>query len=247
MASTTKDSTITLISGGNKGIGLATATRLAKEHKHHVIIGSRSADEGAKVAASLQAEGCAASSVQLDLASDASIEAAAASIEAQFGRLDVLINNAGVLLDNAQPKPATRDLYARTFETNVFGTVALTEAVLPLLRRSALPRLVFVSSVMGSLAQAKVKDTMFYAVDYRAYDASKAAVNMMALNYARMMEDVGGRVNVACPGLVNTNLGGGITFGDPPHLGAQRIVELATLGKDGPTATFSNRDGELAW
>lgn len=98
-------STITLISGANQGIGLATATRLAKEYGHHVIIGSRNADAGAKVAASIQAEGHAASSVQLDLSSDNSIAAAAKAIEQRHGRLDVLINNAGVLLDRQDPRP----------------------------------------------------------------------------------------------------------------------------------------------
>jgi NAD(P)-dependent dehydrogenase (short-subunit alcohol dehydrogenase family) len=86
--------------------------------------------------------------------------------------------------------------------TNVIGTAVLTEALLPLLRKSSHPRLIFVSSRMGSLHQATVKDTPFYPIDYKAYDASKAAVNMLVLNYARILEDVGGKVNAVCPQLV---------------------------------------------
>jgi NAD(P)-dependent dehydrogenase (short-subunit alcohol dehydrogenase family) len=240
-------STVTLISGANQGIGLATATRLAKDYGHHVIVGSRDANAGAKVAASLQAEGHAASSVQLDLSSESSIVAAAKTIEEKFGRLDVLINNAGILIDGKIPDQSPRDLFMQTFTTNVIGTACLTEALLPLLRKSTLPRVVFVSSRMGSLAQATIRDTPFFAIDYKAYDASKAAVNMLALNYARILEDVGACVNVACPGLVSTSLTHHTPHGAPPHLGAQRIVELATLDKNGPTATFSDRDGEIAW
>lgn len=240
-------STITLISGANQGIGLAAATKLTKEHGHHVIIGSRDAEAGAKAAASLRAGGGASSSVQLDLESDSSIAAAAETINKQFGRLDVLINNAGILLDGKVSDQSPRDLFNQTFTTNVVGTACLTEALLPLLRKSSQPRVVFVSSRMGSLAQATVRDTPFFAIDYKAYDASKAAVNMLALNYARILEDVGARVNVACPGLVSTNLTGYHAYGTTPQIGAARIVELASLDKDGPTTTFSDSNGEIAW
>lgn len=199
-------STITLISGANQGIGLAVATRLAKEHKHRVIVGSRSAAEGAEIASSLEAEGYTASSVQLDLSSDSSIAAAVKTIEDTYGRLDVLVNNAAVLLDGKKLDQSPRDLFTQTMTTNVIGTACLTEAFLPLLRKSELPRVIFVSSQMGSLHQATVRDTPFFAVDFKSYDASKAAVNMLALNYARILEDVGGRVNAACPGLVSTNM-----------------------------------------
>ena len=240
-------STVTLITGANQGIGLATATRLAQDYGYQVIVGSRDAHAGAKVAASLQAEGHAASSIQLDLNSESSIAAAAKTIEEDFGRLDVLINNAGILLDRKGPSQSSHDLFTQTFTTNVVGTACLTEALLPLLRKSALPRVVFVSSRMGSLAQATVRDTPFFAIDYKAYDASKAAVNMLALNYARILEEVGARVNVACPGLVSTNLTGYTSYGAPPDVGAQRIVELAALDMNGPTATFSDKHGEIAW
>lgn len=243
----TKNLTITLISGANGGLGLATATRLSKEHGHHVIVGSRNADAGDKVAEALQAEGYEASSVQLDLNSDTSILAAAKSIQEKFGRLDVLINNAGILIDSI-PEQTTRGLFTKTFDTNVIGTACLTEAMLPLLRKSTLPRIVFVSSRMGSLKVSTDDSTPFYNADYKAYDASKAAVNMLAINYNRILSDVGGRVNTACPGLVATNLSPFVKkYGSEPYLGAQRVVELATVDKNGPTATFSDRNEEIPW
>lgn len=240
-------SAIALVTGANQGIGLAIATMLAKEHGHHVIVASRNAAAGAKVAESLRAEGHKASNIQLDLTSESSINAAATSIEADFGHLDVLVNNAGILLDTKNPNQGFHDLLTETFATNVIGTALVTEAMIPLLRASSLPRLVFVSSIMGSLHQATVRDTPFFSIDYKVYDASKAAINMLALNYARNLEDVGARVNIVCPGLVSTNLTGYMQWGSTPEVGAKRIVEMAIVDKDGPTATFSDRNGLIAW
>ena len=237
---------IVLISGANQGIGLAVAERLAKEHDYHVIIGSRSAEAGQEVAKQLVDSGHQASSVQLDLNSQDSIDIATDIIKQKFGYLDVLINNAGIGLDLEKGR-TTRELYTETFNTNVIGTACLTEAVLPLLRKSTLPRIVFVSSTMGSLAQATVKDTPFYAIDYKAYDASKAAVNMLALNYARILEDVNGKSNAVCPGLVSTKFTSYTQYGTSTFEGAEAIIKMATVGKDGPTATFWRKDGNVAW
>jgi NAD(P)-dependent dehydrogenase (short-subunit alcohol dehydrogenase family) len=247
MTTDSRTSTIALVSGGNAGIGLAVATRLAKEHSYHVIIGARNAAAGAHVAASLTTQGFPASSLQLDLTSESSVTAAARHIEVTYGRLDVLVNNAGILIDGFIPGRTTRELFAQTFSTNVVGTACLTEACMPLLRRSALPRIVFVSSRMASLAEGTNRAMPFFHCDFKAYDASKAAVNMLALNYARLLEEEGGLVNVACPGLVSTKLNGHNPDGATPEVGAQRIVELATLEKGGPTATFSDRDGRIPW
>jgi NAD(P)-dependent dehydrogenase (short-subunit alcohol dehydrogenase family) len=247
MADFSPETTIALISGANQGIGLATATRLAKENGYYVIVGSRNAEAGVRVASSLQESGYKASSVQLDLASEDSLRAAVKKIDETFGRLDVLVNNAAILIDGFIPGQSTRDLFTQTFGTNVIGTACLTEAILPLLRKSGLPRIVFVSSRMGSLAEATNREMPFFHWDFKAYDASKAAVNMLALNYARLLEDAGGLVNVACPGLVSTGLNNHNPEGAPPEVGAQRIVELATLGKGGPTGTFSDKDGIIPW
>lgn len=239
-------STITLITGANQGIGLATAKQLAKDHGHHVIIGSRDAIAGANAAASIREDGLQASNVQLDITSQDSIDNAADAITKQFGRLDVLINNAGILID-LRTNETFRNIITQTMNTNVIGTACTTEAMIPLLRKSAFPRVVFVSSRMGSLAQSTVRDTNFYAIDYKTYDASKAAVNMLALNYSRILEDTGARVNIACPGYVATKLTGYTQYGRTPEDGAKRIVELATIGKDGPIETFSDSNGTIPW
>ena len=245
MSSTNK--TITLISGSNTGIGLAAAIQLAKDHGHHVIIGSRNESAGKDAAAAIIADGFAASAVKLDLSSDDSITAAVRTIEQDFGVLDVLINNAGILIDTLKDKPKTRELFSRSFDTNVTGAACLTEACVPLLRKSSVPRVIFVSSRMGSVSEATNKETMYYNVDYKSYDASKAALNMLAINYARILEDVGAMVNVACPGLVQTKLTGFIQYGTTTDIGATRLVQLATAAKGGPTMTFSDKDGIIPW
>ena len=247
MPTNSPDTTIVLISGGNTGIGLAVASKLVKEHpNYHVIIGSRNAAAGVEAATSLSSDGSSVSSVQLDLTSDESIASSVKYVESSYGRLDVLINNAGILLDRFK-ELTTRELFNQTFSTNVIGTACLTEAFLPLLRKSNFPRIVFVSSRMGSLVVATDASTPWYNIDYKSYDASKAAANMLALNYARILKDQGGLVNVACPQLVKTKLNGFMEMALPPDVGAKRIVELATLGKGGPTGTFSDKDGVIPW
>ena len=243
--------TVVLISGANTGIGLAVATQLAKDHGYHVIVGSRKLSAGEEVASAIRADGHLASAVQVDVSSDESIAAAASAIERDFGVLDVLINNAGILLDyvpgllEAHKGLSTRELFGRTFETNVVGVACLTEACLPLLRKSGAPRLVFVSSSMGSLAMSTDKSKVWYSIDYKAYDSSKAAFNMLALNYARILEEDGAMVNMVSPGLVQTKLTNNHPYGTSTEVGAKQIVELATASKGGPTATFFDNDGSV--
>ncbi|KAJ9659323.1 hypothetical protein H2198_003199 [Neophaeococcomyces mojaviensis] len=245
--------TVALITGANSGIGLAVATQLAKEHGYHVIVGSRTAAAGEEVASALVADGYSASSVQLDVTSDESIAAAVGRVEREFGVLDVLINNAGVLLDyvpgvlETYKDLTTRELFNQTFSTNVIGVACLTEACLPLLRKSELPRLIFVSSRMGSVSESTNKSTIYYNIDYKAYDSSKAALNMLGLNYARILEDTDAMVNIVCPGLVRTKATNFHPMGSSTEVGAQRIVELATAAKGGPTATYSDRHGSIPW
>jgi NAD(P)-dependent dehydrogenase (short-subunit alcohol dehydrogenase family) len=256
----TANKTVVLITGANQGIGLATATALAKDHGYHVIIGSRSLPAGQKVASDLKTQGFSADAVQLDLQSDGSIAAAAAYITDKYGHLDVLINNAGVLLDATFDRSLPlRELYQKTFSVNVFGTAALTEALLPLLRKSEqIARVVFLSSRMGSLAESLDPTKLWYHGNYIAYDASKAAVNLLAIEYSRVLNTVekekggkGAYVNVVCPGLIKTNLTGYIEYGDTTENGAIRAVELATLTGSGPetktTGTFSARGEVVAW
>ncbi|KAI1773052.1 hypothetical protein F4818DRAFT_131577 [Hypoxylon cercidicola] len=190
--------------------------------------------------------------MHLDLADESSIQAAAQTIEAGYGRLDVLINNAAVILE-ADPQNAgltTRQRFEQTFVPNLFGQVGVTEAMLPLLRKvngDSVPRIVFMSSRLGSLANALDPRARFYETDFRSYNCSKAALNVLALNYARMLDDVGGLVNVVCLGLVKTRLSGYNEAGYTPDVGAERIVEMAAIGKGGPTKTFSDKKGEIQW
>ncbi|GAM91292.1 hypothetical protein ANO11243_093400 [Dothideomycetidae sp. 11243] len=238
---------IALISGANTGIGLAVATQLARDHGYHVIIGSRSASAGQSAAETITSAGHSASSVQLDITSDESIAAAVKHITTKYGRLDVLVNNAGVLLDQPAGQLDTRALFTQTLAVNVVGTACLTEACEGLLRKADAARLVFVSSRMGSLKETLNRDTLYYKTDYKAYDASKAAVNMLALNWERIFYGTGIMVNVACPGLVQTKMTRYTEYGATTDVGATRIVELATAKKGGPSGTYSDRDGPIPW
>ncbi|KAI6084068.1 short-chain dehydrogenase [Hypoxylon rubiginosum] len=240
---------VVLITGANTGIGEAVARSLATNHGYHVIIGSRNLDAGKSVASSLTSRGLHASTVHLDLDDEASIQAAAQTIEAKHGHLDVLINNAAVFLevDSRNAGLTVRQRFEQTFVPNLFGQVGVTEAMLPLLRKANEPRIVFVSSRLGSLANALDPNAPYYENDFRSYNCSKAALNVLALNYARMLDDVGGLVNVVCPGLVNTRLSGYNKAGHTPEVGAERIVEMATIGKGGPTRTFSDKNGPIEW
>ncbi|KAL2807833.1 hypothetical protein BJX63DRAFT_57403 [Aspergillus granulosus] len=242
---------IALITGSNQGVGRATAEALATRHGYHVLITSRTFSSAEEVASSLRAAGHQATAIELDLTSEQSIYATVEGIKTQFGAIDVLINNAGILIDHQKKNFSLWDLYNRTFTTNVIGPGILTELLVPLLRNapSGLPRIIFVSSAMGSLHMATDKSLPWYGTDYKVYDASKAAVNMLMLNFARVLEEDGGngRVNAVCPGYVNTHLTGFDENGVSPEQGAKRVVEVATMGEEGKSRTFTNLKGELPW
>ncbi|KAG0647121.1 15-hydroxyprostaglandin dehydrogenase [Hyphodiscus hymeniophilus] len=249
--------TIALVTGANKGIGRATAIKiadpnilkaLARDHGYSVIVGSRQVAAGEAVASEIKAQGYQATSVQLDLSSDESITKAVKTIEEKYGRLDVLINNAAIYLDADIPKLPTRELFTRTLDINVTGTAVLTEALVPLLRKAdGGPRLVFVSSGMASMATTTNKDLLWYNLDCASYDCSKVAMNMLALNYVRSLEDVRGRVFIASPGLVSTDMTKHASYGTTPEVGAAHIVALATAGEDAQNGTFSGKEGPIPW
>src|SRR5882757_560261 len=193
----------TLITGANKGLGFETARRLIAEG-HTVYIGSRDAERGRRTAEQLGAR-----AVQLDVTDDASVDAAAKTIEADGG-LDVLVNNAGIAAEWSDnnvvigAEDVTADLMRRTFETNVFGTVRVLHAFLPLLERSATPVVVNVSSGLGSLTQVAAVPAQIYPGV--AYPASKAAVNMITVQYAKAFPHM--RINAVDPGFTKTDLNG---------------------------------------
>lgn len=251
--------TIALVTGANTGIGRAVAISLAKDHKYIVIIGSRSLPAGEEVASSLTAQGLSAHAVQLDLTSDTSILAAVQFIKDKFGRLDVLVNNAGIYLDPFKPGMKSlpvRELFSRTFETNISGAAVLSDALLPLLAKSTEengPRIVWVSSSMSSLHRATDKTLGYYHLDALAYMCSKAAVNMLALQYVKFLEracgEGKGRSLVVCPGLVRTNLNDHWEAAERmPEDGARWIVKAATDGKgEVENGSFTDENGVIPW
>jgi NAD(P)-dependent dehydrogenase (short-subunit alcohol dehydrogenase family) len=234
--------TTTLITGANKGLGFETARRLIAAG-HTVYAGSRDAERGRRAAERLGAR-----MALIDVTGDASVAAAAKSIEADGG-LDVLVNNAGIEMrteQNAVPGAAeiTADQMRSLFETNVFGVVRVTHAFLPLLQRSAAPVVVNVSSGLASMTRATTPGAPGYAYPGVAYPASKAAVNMITVKYAKVFP--GMRINAVEPGFTATDLNqhaGTQTVEE----GAEIIVRMAQIGRDGPTGSYVGAQGPLPW
>jgi NAD(P)-dependent dehydrogenase (short-subunit alcohol dehydrogenase family) len=225
--------TTTLVTGANKGLGKETARQLVAAG-HTVYVGARDEARGRKAA-----EEVGARFVQLDVTDDASVAAAFAQIEADGG-LDVLVNNAGIGMVALNGPDALR-----VFDTNAVGVIRVTEAALPLLRKSENPVVVNVSSALGSFwanHEPSRPASQFPAI---VYGASKAAVSMLTVQYARAVPEV--KFNAVEPGYTATELGGAQSGGRPVEISARNIVRMATIGKDGPTGTFQEDDGELGW
>ncbi|MGW4124409.1 SDR family oxidoreductase [Nocardia sp. NPDC004711] len=228
------------ITGANKGIGYETARQLAARGMT-VLLGARDPELGQAAAAKLRAEGADAHFVRIDVADEQSIAAAAAQIEADFGRLDILVNNAAIsggLDGDGKPSSGTLDTLRHVYETNVFGLVAVTNALLPLLRRAEAARIVNVSSEVGSLAgRTDPNSPMSQMVSAIPYTSSKTAVNMVTVLYALELKDTPIKVNAANPGYTATDLNANSGFRTAEQ-GAEPSVHLATLPADGPTGTF---------
>ncbi|MEU4410919.1 SDR family NAD(P)-dependent oxidoreductase [Streptosporangium sp. NPDC023963] len=229
--------TVTLVTGANKGIGFETAKQLL-ELGHVVYVGARDVERGEKAAAALGAR-----FVQLDVTDDASVNNALATIDAAEGRLDVLVHNAGILGDGAGDGPTA----LRVFDTNAVGIVRVTEAALPLLRRSSNPTVVTVSSSAGSFWAVNNPDRPEFHVRAALYSASKAAATMLTVQYAKSQPGI--KFNALEPGFTATDMTAGLPFegGRSPEESARTVVRLATLDADGPTGTFQDEAGELRW
>lgn len=230
---------IVLITGANKGLGYQTAKRLIGE-RHRVYLGARSPERGEAAAREL-----GGSFVQLDVTDDASVGAALDSIRAREGHLDVLINNAGIWDGTVGAEGITGQGALREFDTNVVGIIRVTQAALPLLRKSENPVVVNVTSSLGSFWAVTNPERHESEAAFVVYGATKAAVSMLTVQYAKAVPEV--KFNAVEPGFSATDLTAGFGGGQDPALGAETIASVATIGKDGPTGTLQERTGQLAW
>lgn len=248
-----QDRPVALVTGANKGIGLQIAKDLAA-HGFTALVGSRDLENGEAAAKSI---GVAAHAVQLDVTDQASIAAAAERIRNEFGRLDVLVNNAAIshtgkpgtpleeLIKSNRASVASLDEVRAVFETNVFGVLAVTQAVLPLLREAPAGRIVNVSSAVGSLTLNSDPTFPYRAGFGVGYAASKTALNAITLSFAIELESTNIKVNAASPGFAATALNN-FEGTDTVEQGARNPVRVA-LEENGPTGTFTGQDGPLPW
>jgi NAD(P)-dependent dehydrogenase (short-subunit alcohol dehydrogenase family) len=234
-----------LVTGANKGIGYATAAGLGRLG-WRVGIGARDDRRRDEAVASLRESGVDAFGVPLDVVDDVSVAAAATLIEAEAGGLDVLVNNAGITGGMPQtPSTVDPERILATVQTNVLGVVRVTNALLPLLRRSSAPRIVNVSSSVGSLTLQSTPGAHTGPIAV-AYAPSKTFLNAVTVQYAKELADTNVLINAACPGFVATDLNGHRGTRTPEQ-GATIAIRLATLPDEGPTGSFFDEDGVVAW
>ena len=239
--------TIALITGANKGIGFETA-RLLGARGTTVLVGARDEERGREAERVLREGGADAHLVQLDVTDPKSIRRAAEWIDAEYGRLDVLVNNAGILRadGSALPTGTLVETLRTVYETNVFGVVEVTNAMLPLLRRAPAARIVHVSSEVGSISSMTDPGSPLWQLTSIPYPSSKTALNMITAMYAKELRDTPIKVNAANPGYCATDLNGNSGFRTAEQ-GAEVSVHLATLPEDGPSGVLwghlINEDG----
>lgn len=237
---------VALVTGANKGIGLEIARQLAREQVT-VLVGARDRQRGEAAAEQLRGEGLDARFVQLDVTDAASIAQAAATIGAHHGRLDILVNNAGIG-DRADGAPDKADIEAvrRIFDTNFFGPLAVTQAMLPWLRLAPAARVVNMSSSLGSIAINGDSSSRYYGVRLAGYNSSKAVLNMLTVQLAEELRDTPIAVNAACPGYVSTDLNGH-TGPLTPQQAAVTPVRLALLPDRQIHGQFVSAEGQVPW
>jgi NAD(P)-dependent dehydrogenase (short-subunit alcohol dehydrogenase family) len=246
---------IALVTGGNRGLGLQTARELGRVGIL-TVLAVRDLEKGAAAAALLETEGIGAEAVRLDVADSATHAGVYAYLERRHGKLDILVNNAGVRLEGTtsrnyvSPENHTSSLkmeiLRETFEVNFFGTVALTQCLLPLIRKAPLGRIVNVSSILGSLAIHSDPASGIYPRKAFAYDASKTALNAFTVHLAHELRNTAIKVNSAHPGWVRTDMGGPEADLDISE-GAKTSAWLATLPADGPTGGYFHLEQRLPW
>lgn len=246
MGSISSPQTIVLISGANQGLGFETVKMLAAEQSNFtILLGSRDLAKGSKAAESVTtlASGTVVEPIQLEITSDESISKAVDEVSAKYGRLDVLFNNAAIVGTDQ-----SREAFRKVLDTNVTSAYLLTEAFIPLLKKAALPRAVFMSSGLASLALTLEPSWAFYGVVTGSYTVSKTAMNMVALQIAVKYRDDGLKVNIIDPGFNATNLNGyAANARKNISEGALEACRIIVQGKDGQYNTFTDKDGVVAW
>jgi len=237
---------IALVTGANKGIGFEIARQLGRTGCT-VMLGARNPELGRKAAAELSEEKIDVRFVELDVERGGTAQDAAATLASEFEQLDILVNNAGIA-DRSDGPPSTTKVEAveRTLRTNFLGALTVTQAMLPLLRKSSAGRIVNVSSGLGSLSHNAEWESEFANVKYLGYSASKAALNMLTVQLAFELRETRIKVNSADPGFTATDLNqrrGHQTV----EQGAAEAVRLALLPEDGPTGGFFSSAGRNPW
>lgn len=240
---------VALITGANKGLGLEMSRQLA-QHGLTVLIAARNLQAAEEAVTTLRNEGFQAEAIALDINSSTQIQAAVQAIGDKFGKLDVLINNAGVMLDGewsiSNASSVSIDIIRKTFDTNFFALVELTQALLPLILKSQSGRIVNMASIEGSLTLHAEPNSPIYDAKPFAYNASKAAVNSFTIHLAHELRNTPVKVNSAHPGWVKTELGGEGAMMDITE-GAKTGVQLATLPDDGSSGGFFHLGQPVPW
>jgi NAD(P)-dependent dehydrogenase (short-subunit alcohol dehydrogenase family) len=237
---------VVLVTGANTGIGLATCRALACLGCT-VLLGARNRERGEAAVTLLRDEGLDVRLQLIDVTDIGSVQAAAQDIDATHGRLDTLVNNAAVKTEfhPASPSATPLQVVRDTYETNVFGTIAVIQAMLPLLRRSSAGRIVNLSSSLGSIARATDLTSRYSQITLLGYSTSKTAINAITVQFANELRDTPIKVNAVDPGQVATPMNP--HAGTPPDDSVAPIVWLATLPEDGPTAGFFDENGPQPW
>lgn len=238
---------IALVTGATRGIGLETVRQLAASGVHTLLAG-RDHAKAVDAALKLQAEGLPVEAIELDVTDAASLSAAADAVAKKHGRLDILVNNAGIIVDTFGLKVSeqTLDTWRKTFDTNVFGLIATTQAFLPLLHKSDAGRIVNVSSLLGSLAMHSDPASPIYDFKMPAYNVSKSAVNAWTVQLAYELRDSRIKINSIHPGYVKTEMNGGEGEIDVPA-GARTSVRLALIDDAGPNGGYFHQEQALPW
>jgi NAD(P)-dependent dehydrogenase (short-subunit alcohol dehydrogenase family) len=237
---------VALITGANKGLGFETARQLGRQNIK-VLIGARDETRGREAVEKLLAEDIDAEFILLDVSDAKTHEAAAKYVEENYGKLDILVNNAGIALDSAEKASVVSlEILRKTFDTNFFGVIALTQTLLPLIKKTENGRIVNVSSGLGSLTQHSDPKWEFYNVKPLAYNSSKTALNAFTVTLAHELKDTNIKVNSADPGYTATDLNNN-SGPKTVEQGASIIADLATLPNDGATGSYFDDQGVLPW